>query len=179
MYDSAGKPIPNVFVDRNGDGTIDDKDKYFSATTPHWTYGFSTTFNYKNFDFNASFRGQIGGRVYNSVLYQYGNIDRAKPLVTSNLNNVLNDLPFQNTNGNISTSDFYLENATFLRCESVSLGYKFDKLYKGSSLRLYVGANNLFILTKYSGQDPENFNGIDTNFYPRPRVFNLGVNIDF
>ena len=179
VYDSAGKPIPNVFVDRNGDGTIDDKDKYFSATTPHWTYGFSTTFNYKNFDFNASFRGQIGGRVYNSVLYQYGNIDRAKPLVTSNLNNVLNDLPFQNTNGNISTSDFYLENATFLRCESVSLGYKFDKLYKGSSLRLYVGANNLFILTKYSGQDPENFNGIDTNFYPRPRVFNLGVNIDF
>ncbi|WP_264520439.1 SusC/RagA family TonB-linked outer membrane protein [Flavobacterium sp. N1994] len=179
VYDSAGKPIPNVFVDRNGDGTVDDKDKYFSATIPHWTYGFSTTFNYKNFDFNASFRGQIGGRVYNSVLAQYGTIDRAKPLVTSNLNNVLNDLPFQNTNGNISTSDFYLENATFLRCESVSLGYKFDKLYKGSSLRLYVGANNLFILTKYSGQDPENFNGIDSNFYPRPRVFNIGVNIDF
>ena len=180
VYDTAGQPIPDAFVDRNGDGVITDKDKYYLALVPNWNFGFGTTFNYKNFDLNASFRGQLGGKVYNSVKYQYGWEQKVVPNVSQNLNNNLNgDLPFVTIAENSVVSDYFLENATFLRCESLSLGYKFDKLYKSTSMRLYIGANNLFLITKYSGQDPENFNGIDTNFYPRPRVFNMGVNIDF
>jgi len=180
VYDNAGQPIPDVFVDRNGDGEITDKDKYYVALVPNWTFGFGTTFNYKNFDLNASFRGQLGGKVYNSAKYQYGWEQKVVPNVSQNLNNNLDgDLPFVTIAENSVVSDYFLENATFLRCESLSIGYKFDKLYKSTTMRVYVGANNLFILTKYSGQDPENFNGIDTNFYPRPRVFNMGVNIDF
>ena len=181
VYDTAGNPIPDAYVDRNGDGQITDEgDRYFAAMVPNWNFGFGTSFNYKNFDFNASFRGQFGGKVYNSVLSQYGFKDKVLPGQNFSLNNALiGDLPFANVNGNIRLSDYFLENATFLRCESVSLGYKFDKLYKSASMRLSLGVNNLFILTKYSGQDPENFNGIDTNFYPRPRMFNMGLTIDF
>jgi iron complex outermembrane receptor protein len=182
VYDNAGQPIPEAFVDRNGDGVITDEgDKYYVALIPNWTFGFGTSFNYKNFDFNASFRGQLGGNVFNAVEYQYGWNDRPRPNAGgAALNNNLNgNLAFDNTNGNTAVSDYFIRDATFLRCESISLGYKFEKLVKSASVRLYVGANNLFLLTKYSGQDPENFNGIDTNFYPRPRVFNLGVNIDF
>jgi iron complex outermembrane receptor protein len=182
VYDNAGQPIPEAFVDRNGDGVITDEgDKYYVALIPNWTFGFGTSFNYKNFDFNASFRGQLGGNVFNAVEYQYGWNDRPRPNAGgAALNNNLNgNLAFDNTNGNTAVSDYFIRDATFLRCESISLGYKFEKLVKSASVRLYVGANNLFLLTKYSGQDPENFNGIDANFYPRPRVFNMGVNIDF
>lgn len=180
VYDNAGKPIPDVFVDRNGDGQISDADKYYIGMTPNWTFGFGTTFNYKNFDFNASFRGQLGGNVYNSAQYSYGARNNVNPINSNTLTNILDqDLPFETIAENSVVSDYFVHDATFLRCESVSLGYKFDKLYKSASMRLYVGANNLFLITKYSGQDPENFNGIDTNFYPRPRTFNAGVTIDF
>jgi iron complex outermembrane receptor protein len=67
-------------------------------------------------------------------------------------------------NGNTTFSDYLLEDATFLRCENIVVGYKFNKIYKESSLRVYGALNNPFILTKYSGQDPENFNSIDNNF---------------
>ncbi|WP_396193761.1 SusC/RagA family TonB-linked outer membrane protein [Flavobacterium sp.] len=181
VYDNAGNPIPEVFVDRNGDGSITDDDRYYVNLIPNWTFGFGTTFNYKNFDFNASFRGQLGGNVFNAVDYQYDWNDRPRPNAGGQaLNNNLSGIsPFANTNGNTAISDYFINDATFLRCESISLGYKFDKLVKSASMRLYVGANNLFLITKYSGQDPENFNGIDSNFYPRPRVFNMGVNIEF
>jgi iron complex outermembrane receptor protein len=181
VYDNAGQPIPDAFVDRNADGSITDADRYYVNLIPNWTFGFGTSFNYKNFDFNASFRGQLGGNVFNAVQYQYGWNDRPRPNAGgAALNNNLNGtLPFDNTNGNTAVSDYFINDATFLRCESISLGYKFEKLVKEASVRLYVGANNLFLITKYSGQDPENFNGIDTNFYPRPRVFNMGVNIEF
>jgi TonB-dependent starch-binding outer membrane protein SusC len=181
VYDNAGQPIPDAFVDRNADGSITDDDRYYVNLIPNWTFGFGTSFNYKNFDFNASFRGQLGGNVFNAVQYQYGWNDRPRPNAGgAALNNNLNGtLPFDNTNGNTAVSDYFINDATFLRCETISLGYKFEKLVKEASVRLYVGANNLFLITKYSGQDPENFNGIDNNFYPRPRVFNMGVNIEF
>jgi len=180
VYDTAGKPVVDAFVDRNGDGQISDGDKYFVAMAPNLTFGFGTTFNYKNFDFNASFRGQFGGKVYNTAEYRFGWKEKVLPGQSTNLNNALSgDLAFTTVTENTVVSDYFLEDATFLRCESVSLGYKFDKLYKSTTMRLSVGVNNLFILTKYSGQDPENFTGIDTDFYPRPRIFNMGLSIDF
>ncbi|WP_162126499.1 SusC/RagA family TonB-linked outer membrane protein [Flavobacterium phycosphaerae] len=180
VYDSAGKPVPEAFVDRNGDGQINEDDRYYLAMAPNWTFGFGTTFNYKNFDFNASFRGQFGGNVYNSPEYQFGYKEKVLPGQSTNLNNALSGyLPFTTIQDKSAVSDYFIHDATFLRCESISLGYKFDKIYKETTMRLSVGVNNLFILTKYKGQDPESFSGIQTDFYPRPRVFNMGLSIDF
>ena len=181
VYDNAGHPVPDVFVDRNGDGQITDEgDRYYVAMAPKTTFGFGTTFNYKNFDFNVSFRGQFGGEVYNTADSRFGWKEKVLPGQSTNLNNALSGfLPFTTIQDRTVVSDYFLHDATFLRCESVSLGYKFDKLYKSTSMRVTVGVNNLFILTKYAGQDPENFTGIDTDFYPRPIMFNMGVSLDF
>ncbi len=187
LYDTDGNPIVGAFKDRNGDGVITNDDRYFEALRPNWTYGFSTNFTYKNLDFSASFHGQADGQVYNSVKLVGGWTNRALPNNTNSLNNVLDfyngaaDPRFETIQGNIPLSDYYLENASFLRCDNLTLGYRFNNLIKDGqgSLRLYAAVNNVFLITKYSGQDPENFNALDNNFYPRPRVYSLGLNFDF
>jgi TonB-linked SusC/RagA family outer membrane protein len=185
IYDANGQPIPNAFRDLNGDSKIDNNDKYYRALRPNWTYGFNTTFTYKNWDLTANFRGQIGGQVYNSRLTTTGFTDRAIQGTSNALNNVLdfydgtaNPL-FKDFNGNSTFSDYLLEDATFLRLDNVTIGYKFAKFINSSSLKVYGSVNNAFIATKYSGQDPENFNAIDNNFYPRPRTFTFGLSLDF
>jgi TonB-dependent starch-binding outer membrane protein SusC len=179
IYTAEGKPVEGAFVDRNKDGAITDSDRYYKAVRPNWTFGFGLTANYKNLDFSTSFRGQQGGLVYNSKDLIAGNVSRAAPGVVTTLNNVLSgELLFNNNTGN-SLSDYFLQDASFIRCENVVLGYKFAKAVKNGSLRVYIAANNLFLITKYTGQDPENFNGIDNNFYPRPRVYSFGLNLNF
>jgi len=114
-----------------------------------------------------------------------GWIDRTIPTNSSSLSNVLDfyageaDSQFVNYNGNATFSDYFLEDATFLRCENIVLGYRFAKFIKSSSLRVYGALNNPFIITKYSGQDPENFGAIDNNFYPRPTSYTFGLTLDF
>ncbi|HEY0091720.1 MAG TPA: SusC/RagA family TonB-linked outer membrane protein, partial [Flavobacterium sp.] len=185
IYDGNGNPIVGAFVDRNDDGVISDADRYYKAKHPNWTYGFGFNFTYKNWDLSSSFRGQIGGLVYNSKKLTSGYTDRPLPVNNNTLNNVLDfnsgaaDPAFENILGFIPVSDYYLEDATFLRCESIVLGYKFPNFIKNSALRLYGAVNNAFIVTDYSGQDPENFNGIDNNFYPRPRMYTFGLSLDF
>ena len=179
IYDGNGQPLKGAYVDRNSDGAITDDDKYVTALRPNLTFGFGTTFNYKNVDLTATFRGQKGGKTYNVRNYQGQVIDNAYDPVGNSLGNILNgDLPFKNRI-DIVFSDYFLEDASFIRCENITLGYKFNNTAKGTTVRMFLAANNLFIITKYSGQDPENFSSIDTNFYPRPRLFSLGVNIDF
>ncbi|WP_340155788.1 TonB-dependent receptor [uncultured Winogradskyella sp.] len=185
VYDAQGNPIPNAFVDLNGDNEINDSDKYYAQTAPNWTYGFNLNVNYKNWDLSSSFRGQVGGNVYNFAKLNYGFTDSAAFSSQNNLTNVLNfydgaaNPVFENVNGNIQFSDYYLEDATFLRCDNIALGYRFNELIKDGSFRLYASVTNPFLITDYSGEDPENFGGIDRNFYPRPTVYTLGVNIDF
>lgn len=185
LYDNAGNPIVGAYVDRNGDGQITNADRYYKALRPNWTFGFGFNFNYKNWDLSSSFRGQIGGQVYNSRKLTSGWVDKAIPVNNNSLSNVLDfysneaDDNFVNIQGNIPLSDYFLEDATFLRCENIILGYRFNKFYKSTSLRIYGALNNPFIITKYSGQDPENFNSIDNNFYPRPRVYTVGLSFDF
>ena len=185
VYDSNGDPIPNAFVDLNGDNQITDADRYYEQIAPNWTYGFNLNVNYKNWDLSSSFRGQIGGNVYNFAQLNYGWTDAAVFSSQNNLTNVLNFYDgsandvIQNVNGNIQFSDYYLEDATFLRCDNIALGYRFSDLIKDGSMRLYAAVTNPFLITDYSGEDPENFGGIDRNFYPRPTVYTLGVNIDF
>jgi TonB-dependent starch-binding outer membrane protein SusC len=129
---------------------------------------------------SSSFRGQKGGLVYDTRTLVQGYNNHAIPTNSTAFNNVLSgDLLFNSNNGNVPVSDFFLKDASFIRCESITLGYKFTNVVKNGSLRFYMAANNLFILTKYKGQDPENFNGIDNNFYPRPKVYSFGVNFNF
>ena len=185
LYDSEGNPIHNAFADFNGDGIVDNDDRYYRPLRPNWTFGFGFTFNHKNLDVSSSFRGQIGGEVYNARRLSHGWVDKALPNNTQSLNNVLDfyagaaDSNFIDVNGNVPFSDYFLEDASFLRCENIVIGYRVDGFLKDVSLRVYGVLNNPFIITNYSGQDPENFNAIDNNFYPRPRSLTLGLNLDF
>lgn len=185
LYDNNGEVIPGAFVDRNGDNVITNDDRYYINRDPNWTYGFGFNFNYKNWDFSSGFRGQLGGQIFNSRQLSFGGVDSAIPQNSNNLSNVLDfyagegNPNFINFNGNSQFSDYFLEDATFLRCDNIVLGYRFAKFYKDASLRVYGAVNNAFIITNYSGQDPENFGGIDTNFYPRPRVYTFGLSLDF
>lgn len=185
LYDASGKPIWGAHADLNGDGVVDNDDRFYKALRPNWTYGFGLNFTYKNWDITSSFRGQLGGLVYNAKKLTNGWSDKALPVNSNSLTNVLDfyngasDVNFVNVNGNVKFSDYYLEDATFLRCENIVLGYRFDQLIKKGTVRLYSSVANPFIITNYSGQDPENFNSIDNNFYPRPRTYTIGVNVDF
>src|SRR5690606_17012100 len=185
VYDVDGNPIPNAFVDLNGDNQISNADRYFEQIAPNWTYGFGINMNYKNWDLSASFRGQIGGNVYNFNKLNLGFTESALPANNNSITNVLNfydgaaNPAFSNVIGNIQFSDYFLEDATFLRCDNISLGHRFDNMIKKGTIRLYAAVTNPFLITDYSGQDPENFGGIDGNFYPRPTVYTFGVNLDF
>ena len=190
VYDTNGNPIPGAFVDLNGDNQINDDDRYYKAITPNWTYGFNLSFNYKNWDITTNFRGQIGGYVHNFAQLNYGFLESATQSNSneSNITNVLNfydgaaNTAFQSVsavNGNGQLSDYYLEDASFLRCDNITIGHRFDNMIKKGTIRFYGSVTNPFIITDYSGQDPENFGGIDRNFYPRPTVFTFGINADF
>ncbi|MEL1244883.1 TonB-dependent receptor [Flavobacterium sp. DGU11] len=185
LYDNTGRIIPGAFKDRNGDGTINNDDRYYKALRPNYTFGFSTNFNYKNFDLSANFHGQFDGQVYNAVKLQGGWTNRPVPNNSNSLNNVLDfyngaaDPRIQTIADPVPLSDYYLESAAFLRCDNITLGYRFSNIVKSASVRIYGTVNNVFLVTKYSGQDPENFNSIDSNFYPRPRIYSFGVNLDF
>lgn len=186
VYDAAGQPIVESYKDRNGDGIITNADRYYVGLRPNWTYGFNMNVSYLNWDLTTSFRGQLGGQVYNLKKQQNGYLQSAIPTQSSEyVQNTLNfsngsaNPLFNNFNGNGIFSDYLLEDATFLRCDNISLAYKIAKFVGKSSLRLSGTVNNAFLITKYSGQDPENFNAIDRNFYPRPRTYTLGLSLDF
>lgn len=187
LYDPNGQVIPGAFVDRNADGKITNDDRYIVERTPRWTFGFGFNFNYKNWDLSSSFRGQFDGQTYNTRILTSGWTDASVPVRGTGLTNVLDfydgtaDPAFVNFSGNEKFSDYMVQNASFLRCENVVLGYRFNKLFdnEGTSLRLYGAVNNVFLVTKYSGQDPEVFGAIDNNFYPRPRVYTFGLSLDF
>ncbi|MDN3491224.1 SusC/RagA family TonB-linked outer membrane protein [Winogradskyella bathintestinalis] len=185
VYDESGNPIPNAFVDLNGDNQITNEDRYYQAIRPNWTFGFGLNLDYKNWDLSASFRGQFDGKIYNSARLVAGYTDRPIETLNEALNNVLNfnsdaaNPVFDDIQDNQAFSDYFLENASFLRCENIALGYTVNEILKNTRLKIYGSVTNPFLVTDYSGQDPENFNGLDNNFYPRPTIYTIGVNLDF
>ncbi|WP_250433197.1 SusC/RagA family TonB-linked outer membrane protein [Hanstruepera flava] len=185
VYDSNGNVIPGAFADLNGDNVINNDDRYHVQIAPNWTYGFGLNFTYKKWDFSSGFIGQIGGNIYNFNKMNYGFTEAVVPANNNSITNALNfyngaaDPAFENVNGNIQFSDYFLEDATFLRCNNIVLGYTFDNMIKNGNIRMYGAVSNPFVITDYSGMDPQNFGGIDRDFYPRPTTFTLGVNFDF
>ena len=182
VYDSKGNPVDNLFVDRNGDGIVTNNglsDRYHvKKPDPDVTLGFNSMFRYKNFDFSFNGRVSIGNYIYNNVASgtAYANMYNSVGAL-SNVNSSIMKTQFANPQ---YWSDYYLENGSFLRMDNMTLGYNFDKFAQGTAkLRIYANVQNLFIITKYTGLDPEIFGGIDNNFYPRPRTFLLGVNLEF
>jgi iron complex outermembrane receptor protein len=183
LYDTAGKPIEGAYADLNGDGIINTQDRYLKGNPQaDFTFGFQSNFNYKNFDMAFNLRASVGNYAYNNInsgLAQYDLLqDNA---VLGNIPTAVLNTDFRSTS-DVIISDYYLENASFLRMDNVTLGYTFKKPIKkfaSNSIRIWAGMQNVFTITNYSGLDPELFNGIDNTNYPRPRTFLVGANIKF
>lgn len=178
VYDNTGKPLDGVYVDRNGDGMISAADKYYyKSTTPDAILGFSTKVSYKNWDFSMSGRAVIGNYVYNNAA---SNSSINSALTNEFLQNVYSTASKYAFKGNELFSDAYVENASFFRLDNVNLGYTFnDFMTKGNTLKVYAMVQNVFVVTKYTGVDPEVFGGIDNGYYQIPRVYSLGLNFQF
>lgn len=184
VYDAEGRPIENQFVDRNGDGVISDADRYFyKKPVGDVLMGLSSKLIYKDWDFSFSLRASLNNYVYNNV--QSGNCNLNKAAVYapsgyfSNYVKRNTELGFQGI-GNYYMSDLFVQNASFLKCDNITLGYSFDRLFgEKISGRLFTTAQNVFTITKYKGLDPEVSGGIDNNIYPRPFVFLVGLNLNF
>jgi iron complex outermembrane receptor protein len=190
VYDQAGKPIEGLVVDRNGDGVITESDKYFykSPMAPV-TMGLSSRLEYKTWDFGFTLRASIGNYVFNNLMS--GNVNMSAAELYSGGNNFYGNRPVAALDYNWQTydleaklSDHWVQNGSFLKCDNITLGYSFDKLFKGGNYkgiagRIYATASNVFCITKYKGIDPEVFGGIDNNLYPRPISFILGLNLNF
>jgi TonB-dependent starch-binding outer membrane protein SusC len=184
LYDAAGRPIENAYADLNGDGVINDSDKYiYKNPDPDLLLGFSSTMKYHNFDLFFNLRASIGNRILNQVnaTRAYTNYSVSNDAQFSNIPSAVFDTNFTNNGTQIVLSDYYVENGSFLRMDNITLGYTFPKWLNGkASLRLFTGVQNAFIITEYSGLDPEiNSNGRDNTIYPRQRQFLFGANLKF
>lgn len=179
VYDENGKPIENEFVDRNGDGTINGDDRYFyKKPTADVLMGLTSRLSYKSWDFSFSLRASLNNYVYNSVeaggsdcnptsVYSFGALNN-RPLM-----GVANNI--QNLKDNTLLSDYFVQNASFMKCDNITLGYSFKKLF-GAPIggRVYAAVQNVFTITKYKGLDPEVEKGLDNNIYPRPLTTLIG-----
>jgi len=178
VYDQEGNPIEGAYVDVNGDNQITEADRQaYKKATPDFYYGFSSNMSYKNLEFGLTFRGSAGNYVYNNVNSSTG--------FYANMLNPPGDF-YQNGSVNVLDSnfenaqyfsDYYIQRADFLKLDNISLAYTipFEKLV----FQVRVTGTNLITITDYDGLDPEISNGIDNNFYPRPKGFVLGLNFTY
>lgn len=179
VYNQEGKPIEGVYVDRNGDGIINSGDLYqYKSPAPELLLGFSSRFTYKNWDLGFTMRASFGNYVYNNQASQFGNLSGIKA------NNYLQNIHTSYLDTQFDTpqyfSDYYVENGSFLRMDNINIGYNFPSfINENSKLRVFGSVQNAFLITNYSGLDPEVFNGIDNNLYQRPRVYSIGLNFQF
>ena len=183
VYDENGKPIQNAFVDRNNDGQITEADRYLTHKSPMAKVymGFSSQFSYKKWDLGFNLRANFGNYVYNGVASgnSTSNNYGGKGFIT-NLYNGFQDTGFTllNTSEQMA-SDYFLENASFLKMDNITLGYSFQNLFAAKlSGRISASVQNVFTISKYSGLDPE-CGAIDSNIWPRPRTYTIGLNLNF
>ena len=181
VYASNGQPLDAVFVDRNNDGIINNKDLYINhSPDPKEYFGFSSDFRYEKWNVGFVTRASFGNYVYNNVASNTG-IQRNILNPLGIINNGSSDVLKSGLTGNGSNdllSDYYVQNASFFRMDNVHIGYNFGSILKGkANLSISGNVQNVFIVTKYTGVDPEVSNGIDNNLYPRPRTYVLGLNL--
>ena len=187
VYDENGKPIEGLYVDRNADGKIDEDDRYcYKSPAPDVIMGLTTKFIYKNWDFSAAFHASIGNYVYYDFLSDKANLSLIweKGAFTNTTADAVNLGFWGKTINQTQQSDYFVRNASYLKCTNMTLGYSFPALIKAGSEkicsgRIYFTVQNPFIITKYKGIDPEIQGGIDNGRYPRPISFQLGLNLNF
>ena len=184
-YDANGNPIQNGFVDRSGDGKISEADRYYSdkSPAPDFYFGVNLKLSYKNWDFGFNGHGSVGNYVFNSFYAQNSSsrIDTRGGL-SNFATTVLRTGWTKTSSPQQDRSDLYLEDASFFRLDDINLGYTFDNVNNsGLDLRLAAGVQNVFVLTKYSGVDPEvsGVAGIDGTIWPRPRIYSVRLSLNF
>jgi TonB-dependent starch-binding outer membrane protein SusC len=183
VYDNNGKPIENVFADLNRDGIINEKDLYtYKSADPNYVLGASSSVSIKNFSAGFVLRADIGNYLYNNTASSTGIIRNIiNPLLY--LNNGSTDVLATHFTGNgdkAILSDYYVQNASFLRLDNINVGYTFRNLLHNIGVVTITGnAQNVFVVTQYKGLDPEINGGVDNNFYPRPRTYSIGLNVAF
>ncbi len=177
VYNESGKPIEGLYVDRNDDGKITVDDKYlFQKPDADYTVGFTTNLTYKDFNFGFILRGSVGNYMYNNVFSGGTFGSNSLNYLYNPARNVL-ETGFENAQ---YFSDYYIQNASFLKMDNLSLGYDLSSLLKNkATVRLSAIVQNVFTVTKYEGIDPEIGGGIDNNIYLRPRTVSLGINVNF
>jgi iron complex outermembrane receptor protein len=171
----------DMYVDQNNDGVINAADRVVGEDPqPDWVFGHTSRASYGNFDLSFTLRAELGGHVYNNVASNFGRYDRLSNFAPSNLHESVLTTEFQ---GPQFFSDYYVEDASFLRMDNITLGYNFDAIPGVNRIRVYGSVQNAFVLTGYSGPDPEVSNpddgdiGIDDTLYPRSRTFTAGLNV--
>ncbi len=179
-YSKDGRPIEGVYADVNGDGIINQNDLYrYKSPFPKFIFGFSTQFTYNRWSLNTVLRANIGNYMYNALATGAvkANILNSLGYLANTLTDVLHS---RFNNFGLQYSDYYVQNASFLKMDNIGLSYDAGFLFN-SLLRLRINANcqNVFTITKYKGIDPEIYGGIDNALYPRPRIFVLGLNLQF
>jgi TonB-dependent starch-binding outer membrane protein SusC len=181
VYDANGRPIENLYVDINKDGIVNEKDYYrYKQPMPEKQLGFNSNLTYKKVSLGFSMRAAIDNYVFNGI--NANHVGNSVLVVGSQT--LIGNAPRDFLNTKFGTvrneSDYYIENASFLKMDYISLGYNFGKLNKSKiGLRITANVQNAFVITNYTGIDPEHFGGIDNQIYPRPRIFSLGVNLDY
>jgi iron complex outermembrane receptor protein len=175
VYDSNGQPLQGVYVDANGDGTINSTDRYrYKSPRPQWILGGGANASYKGFNLAFTLRANLGNYVYNNV--------RANSYYDANSAGFVSNKTQEFLASRFTTaqyfSDYFVENGSFLRLQNATLGYNFGEIIKkGTNLSLTFAGQNLFLITKYKGLDPEVIGGIDNTIYPRARTFTVGLNL--
>ena len=191
VYDQAGKPIEGQVVDRNGDGVISDADKYlYKSPWAPVTMGLGSRLDWKNWDFGFNLRASIGNYLFNNVMQGYHNVSPAavfeevSGFYLNNRPKASVEMGWQTYNNHAIFSDYWVQNASFLKCDNITLGYSFNNLlkhgsYHGVGGRIYGTVSNVFCITKYDGIDPEVFGGIGGDIFPRPISFIVGLSLNF
>ena len=189
VYGTDGKPIEGLYVDRNADGQINDDDRYYyKSPAADVIMGLTTKFVWRNWDLSAAFHASIGNYVYYDFLASHARVSASGLYTNSSFSNTTAEavaLGFTGTTTNQNyLSDYFVRNASYLKCTNITLGYTFPALLKYAgrdyfSGRLFATVQNPFIISKYKGIDPEVAGGIDRNPYPRPISFQLGLNLNF
>ena len=190
VYDQNGNPIEGCVVDRDGDGKITEGDKYlYKQPAPDVTMGLASRMEYKNWDFSFSLRANLGNYVFNGIVADNSNMSDGSVwsnslLFLSNRMKSVVNRNWQTGDNTAKLTDYYINNASFLKCDNITLGYTFNNLFKtggyhGLSGRIYGTVSNVFTITKYDGLDPEINNGFDNKIYPRPISFIVGLSLNF
>lgn len=177
IYDENGMPIEGAYVDQNNDGVINDDDlRQYKKPDADVLMGFNSKLRYKNWDFGFNGRVSLGNYIYNAFEANNAALNASELFSNNNFAN----RSYEAVNVGFSTrqrlSDHYVQNASFLKIDNITLGYTFDTKFKA---RVFATVQNPIIITKFKGIDPETTNGMYNDLYPRPLSFIFGVNLNF